>query len=122
MKRFLVLLCTIIVLSCGVAFGLDEKLQREAGSNTPIQGASWHGAKAAVLTVASTIVDFSKDLAYSVYSSADCYERWMPTSTSTKANYVKTPIVAGQWQTSVINSATPFGNFSGCTGGYLKKH
>lgn len=121
MKKFLGMLCVIIGLLSGSAFGLDEKLQREAGSNTPIQGAAWHGAKAAVLTVASTVVDFGKDLAYSIYSPTDCFERWMPASTSTKSSYVKTPIVSGQWQTAVINSATPFGNFSGCTGGYLKR-
>ena len=88
---------------------------------TRVQGAAWNGTYAQALTIASTIVDFQGALAYSVYSATDCYERWMPAQNSTKASYALTPIVAGQWQTAVVHPATPFGNFSGCNPGYLKK-
>lgn len=121
MKRFIITILAVLTFA-GIAWAATGELQRDSGNlGNVIQGAAWNGTKAANLTIASTIVNFTSDLVYSVYSPVDCYERWMPLSTSTKASYVQTPILAGQWQSAVINSATPFGNFSGCTGGKLKK-
>lgn len=127
MKKIILLILSLLVAT-SLAYAKSEELVRDSGNKgTPIQGAAWNGAKAVALTVASTTIDFTDDIAYSVYSTVDCWERWMPLSTSTKANYVKTPILGGQWQSAVVKqktssaSGTPFGNFSGCTGGYLKR-
>ncbi len=114
------LLCLLVVTMGYAATG--EQLQREGGSNTTVQYPMWNGAKAALLTAASTIVDCTKDLFYSVYSSVACYERLLPSATANKASYQKVPIPAGAWQPpSVVNPATPYVNYSGCTGA-IKRH
>lgn len=118
MKKFIII--CLLVFSASMCFAARSALITDSNP-TPVQGAAWNGAYAQALTIASTIVDFQGALAYSVYSATDCYERWMPAGNSTKASYALTPIVAGQWQTAVVHPATPFGNFSGCNPGYLKK-
>jgi hypothetical protein len=115
------LLC-LLAVTMGYAATTGEQLQREGGNNTPVQHPAWNGTKTALLTAASTIIDCTKDLFYSVYSSAACYERLLPSATANKALYPKVPIPANAWQPpSIVNPATPYVNYSGCSGA-IKRH
>lgn len=115
-KAILAVAITLIITGTASA----GRLTKDDNMN-PIQGPAYDGSKSAALTVASTIVDLSRDVSYAIYTTAsNCFERFMPSASATKSSYVKTPIPSDTWHTAVVNSATPFGNFSGCTG-YIKR-
>lgn len=118
MKKLTIVFAVLAVLICSVAYGAG-RLEIDTRNNNPIQGAAWDGAKSAAVTVYSVIKDMRLWVAKTIYSTVDCWERSMPTATSTKSSYVKTPVIAGQWSPDVVNANTPFTNYTGCTG-YLK--
>lgn len=112
----------LVLLVAGAAYG--AQLSRDTGyRGIEIQGAAWDGTKTVVLTAASTIVDLSADIAYAAYTTAaTCYVRLMPMANSNKAAYIKVPVLSETWDTAVVNKNTPFANYSGCSGGFLKRH
>lgn len=77
-----------------------------------------NGKKDGTLAVTSSTVDMRGDSQWGVYATAACKFRTM--STATKAGTQRTiPITT--WVTRGVNPATPFINFSGCTGGELQR-
>jgi hypothetical protein len=77
-----------------------------------------NGTTTTTLTVASKTVDLTNYIMFSVESGSGttCNVRLMPTSA--KGAYAQTVLrVAGTRFDRAKNSATPFVNFSGCTGG-----
>lgn len=88
--------------------------------NTVVQVFAPDGRKTVSLTAASTTTDTTKWTAVHISSPVDAYRRHMPAASSNKALYPQVPIYG---QVSVmlgVNSATPFLNISGATGGVLE--
>ena len=112
------LIIAAILLTATSAFAAGF-LQQDASQQTKIQGFAPNGLYSAVLTVNSTEFDFSSFLAYSVYAPADCKVRIK--DSTTKTNHIQEPILGGQWNTIVVNKATPFADISGCTSGVIRK-
>ena len=118
------LLCIIMVLAfSGLAFATD--LARVpypiiSGPNSPnaIQEFAPDGTSTTALTVASTTVNLGDYIRYQLESGSGttCYVRQMPTSA--KGAYGRVLLrTAGTMYTRAKNLASPFVNFSGCTGG-----
>jgi len=112
------LIIAAILLTASTAFSAGY-LQRETGNTKEIQGFAPNGLYSAALTVNSTTYDLNSFLAISIYAPADCKIRLM--ATSSKAGSVSEPILGGQWNTIIVNKATPFANVSGCTSGYSRR-
>lgn len=115
MKKLIIL----AVLAMATTASADGFLQQDASKQTKIQGFAPNGTLSAVLTVNSVTYDMTQRLAYSIYSPADCIVRI--TATSSKTGSVSGPVIGGQWNTIVVNTATPFASISGCTNGYLRR-
>lgn len=118
MKIVLAILLLLGMSSTTFAAG---PLMRSKPGNDPVPAFATHGAYVSVLGVGSTIIDLSNDTAFSVYCTNGGWVRYMPSTTSTKASYVKVPVPLETWMTEGVHSATPFVNFSGCSTGYLKR-
>ena len=84
-----------------------------------IQGFAPNGTLAAALTVNSATYDMSLYAAFSVYAPIDGKIRFM--ATSSKAGSVQEPVLGGQWNTFIVNKATPFVNLSSLVGGFLRR-
>jgi len=82
----------------------------------PIQGYAPNGRKAVDLTVAKTVVDHRENIAWSLYTPADCTFRIHSTATISGK---KRTWVGGIYREVLKNPITPFVSYSGCTGGEL---
>lgn len=114
----LVLSVIVAVLCLSFVAYADRAELVKDGQKTKINGFAPNGAKDISLGVASQTVDMRNDVAWSVNSPVDCKYRTM--STATKAGRQKT-IIASSPRTLVVNTASPFINFSGCTLGELER-
>lgn len=123
MKKLIILsILTALFLSSPLRqCNAQGPLMKDSNIN-PVQYPAWDGSKTAALTVYSTTVDHSTDMYVGIYPTVTtCIYRLMPLSTSTKASYATSPLPQNTWTISAVNSNTPFGNYSGCTG-YIKRH
>lgn len=110
-----IILCLIPLAAFGARVG---GLQQDVTTNV-VQGPAPNGTLSQILTVASTTVDATGSIWWGLYAPADCKYRLMPTSA--KASYPQHTAPGGSLTGRVVNSATPFVNFSGCTGGELQR-
>jgi len=114
MKK-LVIYGVIFASLIGVAFAGTGTLSNV----NSVQTIAPNGKKDVTLTVNSQTVDMRGDAQWAVYATAACKFRTM--STATKAGTARTiPITT--WLERGVNPATPFINFTGCTGGELQRH
>lgn len=105
-----VALMALMVSSVAVAGGFMER----DSDKVAVQGFAPDGTLSQLLTVNSVTFDMSKRLAYGVYApSAGCKVRSM--ATSAKGANVQRTVIDGQVTVRVVNRASPFVNFSGCT-------
>ena len=71
-------------------------------------------------TVVHKWIDLSKAVLYAVYSaSGTCFERFSAVN-GTNGTNVATPVPNTSWHVRAVNANTPYGNFSGCVGGFVK--
>lgn len=114
MRLFLI---TLILLSMagGAVAGLVG-ISDGKGAKVFIQGFAPNGKLGADLTNASTTRDHRNVTSWQLYTPNDCKFRVM--STATKRGKLRTWL-GGMRDGKVVNPATPFTNFSGCTSGEL---
>ena len=115
-----VIICLIVLFAVAVfAAPPASKLQSTPdgqGGKVLIQGHASNGKKAQNLTVNNTIVDHRPNASWELYTPNDC--KFALQSTATKGGLTRTwsgGIRSGQ----VVNAATPFVRYSGCTSGEL---
>jgi hypothetical protein len=115
MKKWIIL--AVLALATTVFAGASQF--RLAGpGRTAVQGFAPNGLFSQILTVYSTSINMTDYLAYSLYAPTACKIRLMPTSA--KSTYVQNTIESTVPYTRVVNTATPFVNFSGCALGELQ--
>jgi len=86
------------------------------GAKVPVQGHASNGKKSQDLTVARTVVDHRSNTSWALYTPNDC--KFALQSTATRSGKMRT-WVGGIRGIEVVNSATPFVRYSGCTSGEL---
>ena len=116
MKK-LIILALVLIASTAFAAGTIEKTGE---GNIPIQGFAPNGTLGQALTVNSTTVPMVGRMAFGVFvpsTTTGCKLRMMPTTA--KSTYRQATVPDSTWNVRVVNSASPFANFSGCTSGEL---
>lgn len=109
MKRLIII---IAILAAAATVWAKGPLQKETGVNAVIQGFAPNGTLSTATTaLISTTVDMSTYTAFALYCAADSKIRLMPTSA--KGTYKQTTIPGGSYYVRIVNSATPFVNYSG---------
>jgi hypothetical protein len=114
MKRLLII-AAIFTASTAFAAGF---LQKDASQNITIQGFAPNGKLNQALTANRTAVDFRQTVAWGIYPASDCY--YTNQSTATRAGS-KITLAGGTTTIRIVNSATPYANFTGCSLAVLQK-
>lgn len=116
MKSVLIAIAAVLVMAVTAMAG--GFLELDASNQRDIQGFAPNGSLGQTLTVNSVTVDMTGSLAYGLYApSTGCKVRSM--ATSAKGTNLQRTVLDSQWTVRVVNRATPFVNFSGCTSGEL---
>jgi len=113
--RKTLLVCALLTVA-STAFAVKPELPRD-GQGMKIQGFAPSGKKSVQLTVNSQTTNYTDDIRWSVYTPTACGFRLM--STATKVG-IKHTLPANATTERVVNSATPYVNYSGCTNGELQ--
>ena len=113
MKKLILILLLIPALSFAATLPKDEN------GNT-IQAPAPNGELSQTLAVVSTTIDMTSNIWWNLYAPAACKIRLQPTTAKGAYPQFTAPINTNT--SRHINRATPFVNFSGCTGGELQRH
>jgi hypothetical protein len=116
MKRILLLAIGILCVGT-LAIAADKGKAETDGRGVTIQGAAPNGLLSEILTVASKTI--SKVLYWEVYNPATDGCKWRTMPTAAKGAYPQFTIPVATAKGYIVNKATPFVNFSGCTNGQL---
>lgn len=115
MKK-LIIVALVLVASTSFAAGFLERDR----DTVRIQGFAPDGTLGQALTVNSTTVDMTNALAFGVYvpsTTTTCKVRTM--LTTAKGSNRQRTVPDSVWNIQLVNKATPYANFSGCTSGEL---
>lgn len=116
MKKFVFLLALLLSTS---AFAAEKGFLERDLNGAAVQGGAPNGLLSQTLTLNPATIDASGSLWWSLYAPVACKVRLMPTSAN--GAYPQFTAPAGVTTSRYVNRATPFVNFSGCTGGELQR-
>ena len=111
MKTLAVLLMLIAPVA---AFAAEKGFLEVDLNNRPMQGGAPNSELTQALTIASTTVNMTGSIWWSLYTSTDCKFRVLPTAAN--GEYPQDTAVADVRTSFLVNKVSPFTNFSGCTG------
>jgi hypothetical protein len=111
------LLLALIFLIASICFAARPELPRDL-AGTKLQGFAPNGNKTTSLTVYKQTVNMSEDIAWRAYTPTACKFRSMSTTTQRGATQT---LPANTATNMVVNTTTPFINFTGCTNGELQR-
>lgn len=115
MKKLIIAL----LLIASTAFGADIC---QTPNGTPVDGFCPNGLYSAILTVKRVNYDMSDFVKFSIYATAAGKIRFTNNTTaSLRSSFVAEPIIANVWNDFTVNRRTSFINFTGMTGGILRR-
>lgn len=113
-----IIVALLMLLVAPVAFAASTGFAEKDLNGNVLQGGAPNSALTQALTVASTTVDMSGSIWWSLYTPSDCKFRITPTSA--KGAFPQDTAVTGRTE-FMVNRLSPFVNFSGCANAVLQR-
>jgi hypothetical protein len=113
------LVMLLLLLVSSVTFAAEPGFLEVDLNNRQLQGGAPNSSLTQLLTVASTTVNMTGTIWWSMYTATACKFRILPTTAN--GNYPQDTAISDARTSFLVNKVSPFINFSGCTGAVLQR-